>query len=58
MGTEKMKSMNMPSAGGCHVFSEKTMWLHDWQHTFDGMEVCVKCGSKRVAAPMRAGRID
>jgi hypothetical protein len=51
-------TVNQPSAGGCRVFSEKTMWLHDWQHTFDNMEVCVKCGAKRAAAPMSSGRID
>jgi hypothetical protein len=48
---------NHPSAGGCRVFSEKTMWNHD-PRTYGNITVCLKCGAKRTAAPMRAGRID
>jgi hypothetical protein len=41
------------------VFSEKTMWLHDWRlQVLEGVEVCTKCGEKRLATPMRAGRIE
>jgi hypothetical protein len=57
MGTEKMKSMNMPSAGGCRVFSEKTMWNHD-PRTYGNITVCLKCGVPLVTPPQINGRID
>ena len=50
--------MNHPSKEGCRIFSEKTMWGHDWVPRMDGYEVCAKCGARRLATPVRAGRIE
>jgi hypothetical protein len=54
------KNANRPSAGGCRVFSEKTMWNHDPRTCFfSGVTTCLKCGAVLATPPpMRAGRID
>ena len=43
---------------GCPIVDEKRWMNHDWRPRMDGSEVCTKCGARRLATPMRAGRIE
>jgi hypothetical protein len=42
----------------CPKVDEKRWGNHDWVPRMDGSEVCSKCGARRLATPVRAGRIE